>query len=333
MSDRAALIEMFRRHLTPKSDARRFEWLYCDSPHGVGRAWVACGDSNDEIAGAAAAFPRKLYYQGDERIGFVLGDFCMNEKYRSLGPALQLQRACLEGTEESPFEFSYDFPSQSMMAVYKRLGVKQAGTLVRWGKPLRAEKKLERMTGSKSLARGLGAIANGVLARRGWKGGNACDLVVHRSPCGEEFTALDMHLRATPGIHTFRSADYLNWRFLAHPLIKHEILTARRRGALIGYAVYTQDAEDTTIVDICSVEEPAVIARLLAGAVDRLGRLGAATVSLHAGDAHPWNTLFERASFRRRDSSPIVAYTRAGATVSGVDFQRNWYVMRGDRDS
>jgi hypothetical protein len=332
--DRQALIDMFRRHLTPRSDEQRFEWLYRNYSQGVARAWVACNDSNGEIAGAAAAFPRKMYFCGIERIGSVLGDFCMDEKYRSLGPALQLQRACLEGALESPSEFCYDFPSQNMMAIYRRLGAQQTQTLVRWAKPLRVERKLAGRIRSKLLAGGLALVANAVLARRGWKGKKStCTVTLHQGPCGEEFNTLDRELRATPGVRAVRSAEFLNWRFLSHPGTVHEILTARRRGTLTGYIVFTRDVEDAAITDLCSVEEPAVIARLLWGAVERLRQCGAVTVSLNAGDMHPWNRLFERAGFRRRDSSPIVVYTRPGAAVSGADFQQNWYVMRGDRDS
>ncbi len=129
-----------------------------------------------------------------------------------------------------------------------------------------------------------------------------------------------------------RTADYLNWRFLDHPNAAHEILTARRKGALIGYAVYTLDPQDATIVDVSSVEEPAVILRLVAGAVRRLGQLGAMTASMNAGEAHPWIRWFQRAGFRRRESSPMVVSALGGPAVAGLDFRRNWYVMRGERD-
>lgn len=332
-SDRAALIELFRRHLTPNSDAKRFTWLYCNSPHGAASVWVACDDSSGGIVGAVAGYPRKMCSDGIERTCLLLGDFCMEEKYRSLGPAVELQRACFQQAAKLPFEFCYDFPSPGMMAVYKRLGVQQTGALVRWAKPLRVAQKLQRALGSKTIARALDVPAKAVLSLWGSKGDpSACALDVLQGRCGKEFNLLEKQLRAAPGLRTVRSADYLNWRFLDHPNATHEILTARRKGALIGYTVYALDHQDATIVDLSSVEEPDVILRLLAGAVRRLSWLGAMTASLSAGEAHPWIRWFQRAGFRRRESSPMVVYSLGGPAVAGLDFKRNWYVMRGERD-
>jgi GNAT superfamily N-acetyltransferase len=332
-SDRTKLIDLFRRHLTPQWNDDRYDTLYLRCPHGPASAWVAHDDSTGALIGAAAAFPRKLYFDGMEREGFVLGDFCLEEKYRSLGPALMLQRACLEAVRP-PYEFFYDFPSQNMMAIYKRLGIVRAGRLVRWAKPLRMDKKVDSFVRSKTVARELGAIGNIFLAHRGKKTRALnCEAELHQGLCGEEFTALDRKLQLEAGIRTARSAEYLNWRYLSQSPPIYEILTARRNGNLIGYAVVTRDTQDARIIDLSYVEERAVGAQLLTEAVERLRLRGAATVSLNAGEEHPWNELFERAGFRRRESSPLVAYARLGSALAPDVFQKDWYVMQGERDS
>jgi hypothetical protein len=333
-ADRQDIIELLRRHLTPLSDGNRFDWLYRLSPYGPARVWVACDSVNGEIVGAAAIFPRKMYVGGIEKMAWVLGDFCLEEKYRSLGPALQLQRACLEACSEPPFEFCYDFPSKSMMAIYKRLGVSETSKLVRWAKPLRMEGKLEQIVGSEVVARGLATIGNVVLAQRGWKGTKeSCELAFHHGACGEEFNALDRQLRERTGVCTVRTAEYLNWRYLRHPATPHEFMTARRNGALIGYAVFAYRAEDAKIVDVCSVEEPAVIARLLAGVVGILSQRGVMTVSLNSGESHPWNPIFQRAGFRRREATPVIASTGPRNHQIRTTIREKWYLMQGDRDS
>jgi hypothetical protein len=333
-SDRIALKEVLGRNLTAHSDPPRFKWLYCDGPYGAAHAWFAIDDVNGEVAGTGAAFPRRMYFDGEEKVGFVFGDFCMDEKCRSLGPSLQLQRACMNAIAEGPFEFFYDFPSQSMAAIYRRLGIQPMEQLVRWAKPLRAEEKLESVIGSRRVARGLAPIANFVLARRGSQGNeNACDLHLHEGLCGPEFTELDEQLRNRTGVNTARTAGYLNWRYLSNPGSRHQLLTARKGGRLLGYAVYTTSERDSTIVDLNSQDNPAVITRLLRGAVEQLRAVGAATVNLHAGNGHPWSLLFARAGFRRRESAPVVVQTRKGTAISSANFQRDWFLMHGDRDS
>lgn len=333
-SDRMEVISALQRLLYSEYDERRFDWLYIDCPFGAAQAWVACDCEQGTIVGCAAAFPRKMCFDGHEKTGLVLGDFCLDHEYRSLGPALQLQRACLADAAQAPFEFCYDFPSQSMMAVYKRLGIAQTGTLVRWAKPLRTRRKLEHFTGSNSVTGGLAFLADTALAVRGWKGGGGkSDTSLHDGPCGDEFSDLDRKLRELSGVRAPRTAEFLNWRYWSYPGKKHEMVTARRSGVLIGYIVFTRDEEDTSIVDVSSIEEPAVIARLLAAAVERLRHHGADTVGMNAGDNHPWNSIFRRAGFQPREESPVVVCAAPGKTISAADFQKCLYLMRGDRDS
>jgi GNAT superfamily N-acetyltransferase len=327
--DRARLMSLFRQNLAPEFDDRRFNWLYRNAPAGPARALVASEGIEGAIVGAAAVFPRQMYCDGEMKLGCVLGDFCVDQNYRSLGPAVLLQRACLE--EAGRFEFFYDFPSPTMMAVYKRLRIDQTALLTRWAKPLRIERKVTALTKTKALAKGIGVIANPILARRGRKSGKqTCMLALHQGECGEEFRALDSQLSYQPGLRTVRSPAYLNWRYLQHPQVRYEILVARRSDVLIGYGVFAQDSEDGIIADLCSVEEPGIISQLLAGVVELLRQRGAYTVSLNAGDAHPWNFLFERAGFRRREHSPAVF---CPSHKSGMSKAPLWYLMQGERDS
>src|ERR1051325_7684213 len=70
--------------------ARYFNWLYRQNPAGEALAWVAVDSSTHRIAGAAAAFPRTVFFSGRKARGHVLGDFCIHRTHRSLGSALAL---------------------------------------------------------------------------------------------------------------------------------------------------------------------------------------------------------------------------------------------------
>ncbi len=332
-SHQTDLIALFRRYLAPDFDESRFNWLYRQNPYGLARAWIARDREKGSIIGAAAAFPKRYYFQGAASLGWVLGDFCLAEQYRSMGPALQLQRACMQSVEP-PYDFCYDFPSQSMLAIYKRLGVQQTSNLVRWAKPVQVEDRLKSLVRSKKAAQLLGRIGNAMMASRGWKGTKeACDIELHLGPCGEEFTILDQALQRTPWLRAARTAAYLNWRFLGHSGKSSVILAGRKNGALVGYVVVRNEPGDARIVDLASLEDPEVIARLIDGAVRVLGSSGAKTVSLVAGDGHPWGKLFERAGFRRREKSPLVVVSRQGATINETNFKSQCFLMEGDRDS
>src|SRR5262245_23826954 len=134
--DQSLIIEMLLLHLTPFSDVRRFHWLYMQNPFGKGRAWIATDKERATVVGVAGAFPRRIIAGGRDHESWVLGDFCIVENYRSLGPALQLQRACLNELQKEGAAFCYDFPSVEMMAVYQRLHLAPFDYMVRWAKPL-----------------------------------------------------------------------------------------------------------------------------------------------------------------------------------------------------
>jgi hypothetical protein len=328
-----ALIALFKRQLTPDFDERRFDWLYRKNPWGKAQTWAAFDIEKKIIVGAAAAFPRKFRFRGAKKLGWVLGDFCLAVEYRSMGPALQLQRACLQALQ-APFEFCYDFPSQAMMAIYKRMGVQQAGALIRWAKPLQLDSKLEPIVRSRRVAQLIGRPLKSILSARGWKGvKDSCQVELLHGRCGEEFTALDQSLRKERGVSVERTSEYLNWRYLDCPGLAHEILVARRNSSLVGYVVVRNEPGGGRIVDLASQEEAGIIVRLIAEAVNRMMLRGAKTANLIAGEGHPWSTLFERAGFRRRENSPIVFIACEGTNIKPADFCAGSYLMEGDRDS
>ena len=110
-ADRQLLTGLLSQNLSPAAVGRRFEWLYLENPHGPARAWVATEPGTGRGIGAAAAFPRRLVVDGEVRLGYILGDFCIDPQHRSLGLALQLQRTCLDQLGSVPLSIAYDFPS------------------------------------------------------------------------------------------------------------------------------------------------------------------------------------------------------------------------------
>src|SRR5580698_76996 len=142
------------------TDSHRFRWLYRDGPFGPARVWLAFDGSSQSPLGMAALFPRRGYIGGEEVLGCVLGDFCISEHYRSLGPAIQLQRACLALIESGEFAFSYDFPSKSMLGVYRYMGVNPTDECVRLVKVLKAEDRVREMVTIPVIAKALTAAAD-----------------------------------------------------------------------------------------------------------------------------------------------------------------------------
>lgn len=333
--DRDTIMEALSRFLISSSDHKRFQWLYENNPQGQTRAWLAINKANNSIAGAAAAFPRPFYSGNDEILSWVLGDFCLDPQYRSLGPALQLQRACLSVLENSQGAFCYDFPSASMVAVYKRLGFSMAGQMLRLAKPLRVDRKVKEMIQNRAAQRVVASVGNTLLkiASPRAKADEALEISIQQGSCGEEFTTLAEEQRGNFRFCLQRSAAYLIWRYVSNPLAHHEIVTARRDGRLVGYVVWTNAGEDASIVDLFGEEDPGMVRRLVAEITTLAQKRRVITLSVSISESHPWLSLLSEMGFRLRDSVPVVVIP-SKTFPHKIDPQLSgWCLMQGDRDS
>jgi hypothetical protein len=335
-SDERLIIDTLLRFLTPLSDSRRFSWLYENNPHGRARAWIAHDADDDTIIGISAAFPRRIYVDGKDRLSWVLGDFCINNAYRTLGPALSLQRASLADADSAEVAFCYDFPSKAMTAVYKRLQVTSFGRMIRLAKPLRSDRKMKELTKSPTFSRALSFGGNLLLRLSQQRNRADCDLQLslHDRDCGDEFSDLARSIGSRYGVCIQRSAEYLNWRYVNSPLYRYELITVRRAGALLGYAVFLQEGEDAMLVDLFGAAEDAVLSALVVHGVALMMTRGVQTLSAGVVESHPWRGLLEHHGFRAREVSPMMIYASSGSEFcAGIKKQQTWLLMQGDRDS
>jgi hypothetical protein len=335
-ADRALLIHTLLHHLTPRSNDLRFDWLYQQNPHGQARVWIAVDTDNHAVVGMVSAFPRRMFVGGGVALAWVLGDFCIHAQYRSLGPALQLQRACLAEAETVGVAFCYDFPSETMMAIYKRLRINPYGEMQRLVKPLRVEPTIGRFIAAPRLVQGLSVVPNFLLNVRDCRSNRRAALTVsrHEGKCGEEFSRLAQLVGDHYGVCIERSSGYLNWRYRANPLDCYELFTARRGDALVGYAFVTQHSNRAMLVELFGIEERAVVGYLVQHVVAFLRQRGVDTVTAPMLASHPWLPLLRDLGFRPREARPVVVYVPSSSpAMRGLGESLHFFVMQGDRDS
>jgi hypothetical protein len=270
-AERDMLIDVLREHLNPRTNAARFDWLYGGNPQGPVRVWVAVDDATNAVVGSCAAAPRYFYIGGRRELGCVFLDFWVHPSYRFLGPAASLQRACMEPVRTGEFRVAYDFPQRSMIAIYKRLRVPVRDELVTQAKVVRADRFLANRVRAPGIASALSALVNPLLrlADARLNVAHDIDVSVEAGPCGPEFAELAERVNTRYGVHVARTPEYLEWRFRRHFNHRYEIVTARRRGVLIGYIVVLDDPETSqlNVVDCYGEPDPASVRALLVFAV------------------------------------------------------------------
>jgi hypothetical protein len=221
-----------------------------------------------------------------------------------------------------------------MMAVYRRLGIRPLGHMVRLNRILRIDSGLRKIVASPAIARPVGALAGALLALRHRRKARVAGLEValHDGPFGVEFTDLYRQYTGHAAVVVQRSAEYLTWRYLANPVHRHEVMTARRDGRLVAYAVFRQESGTAVLVDLFAVDGTDVIADLVHGVVGLVRQRGMDAASISLLESSPWVQCLKAAGFKQRETSPVVVYASPEA-ASNVGDERAWLLLDGDRDS
>lgn len=336
VADRQAIIRTIARDLNPQSDDRRYEWMYLNNPDGPARVWLAEDGSGGDLIGMASAFPRRMEYLGQELLGWVLGDFCIAEQHRTLGPAIQLQRAIVSGVDSGMADLFYDFPSRAMIAVYRRLGIPVSGEIVRFAKPLNCDRFVRERVPFRWLARPLSSFGNILLSLRDHarpKSSSFSIVDVQHKDFEGAFTSLWEEAKSRYGMAVRRSDQYLNWRYTQIPFGQYEMVMAYRQKNILGYAVLTRDATAGSLIDCIEGAEPKVASGLVRFMAERLRKQGAETLSMSVLQGNWWASELEDLGFSPRESSPFVTYLSSrtrerlgyGGAIQSI-------VMPGDRD-
>jgi hypothetical protein len=332
--DREDIIRFLDENLPSNSDTARFEWLYLANPCGRARAWMA-KDNFGRTIGVAAAFPRNFCIAGDTHRVWVLGDFCVAKEYRTLGPALQLQRAALESLTADEHAICYDFPSKAMMSIYGRLGIRALGTHIRHVKLLSVDEKVRKALGQSLLARPLSRITNWTLAIGQTRLSMPKDVqfAMQQSEFGKEFSTIKSAASLHP-IKALHSAEYLNWRYIQHPTKQYCAVVARRDSQVVGYGVAEIDGTHSMLAELRATDTEKYLPGILAYLELLLRELDVSSISASVlQDCHLIPHL-RGAGFHPREGVPVIAHA-GRKTKSTIDFRdaKNWMLLYGDRDS
>ncbi|GAG47926.1 unnamed protein product, partial [marine sediment metagenome] len=128
----------------PRWPADKFSWFYQKNPYGCASCWINKDIETNMIIGSTAIFPRKVNIKAELLLGGITGDFGVSEKYRTLGPALSLQRANIAACKEDQFDFLYGYPNKKSQPVQLRAGFKVVGGAYRMVRILRSDDYINR---------------------------------------------------------------------------------------------------------------------------------------------------------------------------------------------
>ena len=317
--DREVVLGVWRGNLGRQERLEsKFDWFYGSCPWGAPLLQLLRHELSGAWVGVAAAGPRRMA-RGDRvvRAG-VLVDLAVAPQHRSLGPALTLQKAVLEGGK-ARFDVLYGFPNPKAAAVFKRAGYAQLGEMVRLARVVRHGTPLERVLPiAAARASGWSLDAADWLRAAVARRGRRQLFAAWASRVDERFDALWASSDHGTALLAPRDAEMLRWRFDAAPSslpkTRYLLLGDSPDGALSAWFACQTEGTTLHVRDFWSSDAAVGVGRPFVDALLRAAReAGHAVVSVeHAGLASR-RASFREAGFVERSRRPVFGAWRDAA--------------------
>lgn len=314
--DRQELIAVLERNFP--GPATGFGWRHEENPAGPGWSWVVYDRQSGSVRAMASVFPRRAYVDGKPVVCGQVGEFAVDRGYRSLGPALMLQRATFHPVDTGELAFCYDCPPHDRgMATFVRLGMFSLCEVVRYTYLLRSDQYLTKKFGNGLWTKPLTTGANVLLGmRRTSREIAGLDICLLPGKFGDEFTYLDTIVPSRDTIRTSRAADLLNWRYRQRhdPEISGvDVLVARCSGELVAFLIVVAYRHGrASISDLFGQRLEEVGLPLLSEAIAVCRRKKLIGIDGCCSEKSELQKLLKAAGFRARErAARVVGYARS----------------------
>ena len=313
-ADRDAVLSIWRGNLG--DDARmpaKYAWFYQHAAAGPPLLQLLTADGRE--VGACSAGRRRMLRDGRPLRAGVLVDPAVLPEHRSLGPALVLQQG-LAATARRELDLLYGFPNRRAVPVFKRIGYRPLGELVRHVRVLRHGGYLARR-----MPRALATPAGWLLdlhARwrdRGRDAGGTALRWEWRRHVDPRMQALWEASIKPDGLAGVRDVAHLRWRFDQSPPpgFRYLLVCEPGRASLAAWFATRADGATLHVHDFWSRHGPAIGTGSLSVLLRAAREAGHAAVSVELATSlrhlAPWEAL----GFVPRGSRPVYACWNEGA--------------------
>jgi hypothetical protein len=317
IDDRREMFELLGRNL-PDLPMIGFDWRYLLNPAGEARSWFVYRQNETDAVAMASVFPRRMYVDGRETVAGQVMHFVVDAKYRSLGPAVLLQRATFDAVNSGELDFCYDCPPHDRgMSTFVRMGMRPSCELVRYALLLRSDEYFARRIGKSVWTKPAIAITNAFLSARSRSHIHGLEVQPFEERFGDEFSVLDRQVSSRGVVRHRRSMQDLNYRYRENPESDHRVLVARRGGELLAFAVFAVERDGIgCLVDLFGHDMSRVGPPLLDALVGILRHENIRAVCAYCSECSDLKSPLETSGFRPRErAARVVAYAKPDSST------------------
>jgi len=319
--------------------APRYDWLYVSNPAGPARVCLLRDDDSATVVGSTALLPRRLCSNGTILSAGIAADLMVDQRHRSLGPSIILQKGILGRLAEAGISVVYAFPNPKSIPMTRRIGYRQVAERVALVLPLRSEPFLRGripQAGARRLAALLLDLAL-YLRPRLFRPIPTTGFVPFTATAFDAaFDDLWSRISTAFSLVGEKTAAFLNWRYRDSPQEQYAVFGLRNQQGIAGYVVHFQRDRRLYIADFAWDPARISLEELLIRFA-RWGRsTGAEAVSIALAASPDLLRRWQRAGFHLREVvDPLIVFTPDGQAIcieSGPD-RGSWYLVPGDNDA
>jgi len=330
--DRQELLEVFKRNFGEfgENHEERYDYQCKLNPAGEGWTWLLYDRSSGSTVGTTSLFRRKMYVNGRQLLAGQVMFFAVDAGYRSLGPALMLQRVTFDPVDHGEVAFCYDCPPHDEgMSTFVRLGMHPNCVMTRYVLPLRSDEYLRKSLGKGAWTKPVIATANLLLRmQRSRHDPPGLEISEFRGDFGEEFSHLDEVVSSSGVIRGRRSSEVLTWLYRQFPPSaqrtrnslndEFRTLVARRAGELVGFVVFRDQTDNLiAITDLFGAQLESAGIPLIEAVIGVAKRNKMHGVYAYCVGGSELSRVLESAGFRPRErAARVVAYERTNGRAS-----------------
>jgi hypothetical protein len=289
-----------------------FDWLYRENPTGVAHCWAVEERATGRLVCQGTYWPWPMARGMEPRLGYLAGDLAVAPDKRHQGLAELRRRAC-DSDPLHPAAMKLGWPNDKTISRFRKHGrlPELAGSMLEGGFRMR-RRRPRAWTKLRDRLR--------------WRSLRVEELT--RFDSG--FDALTRRTMAWKGFWFPHDAEFLNWRYLAHPTRSYRALAVLDGDEPAGYCVVRTDGRAALLMEFAAPEASSAARLLLQRAHDAAREAGCQQLSFFAPPGWRHWPLFRAAGCAPRGSD---RYVNVRGTPDPEAYRiEGWQIVPGDND-
>lgn len=318
----------------------KMDWTYRAAPVPATEVFLLASELHgaSSVVGTSGILVRRVQVGTRMLDVALLGDFAVDASHRTLLPAMTLMRAVRARAIER-YGVVYGFPNEKAVGVCRRAGFADLAMMRRFARVLRHERFVRRYVDLPFVTRASAVVVDAAMLARGMPAqarAMRTFKLVWLDDVDERFDDLWSLARSEYSIVAERSAAFVRWRFLQHPISRCRIAALVERGRrtrLHAYAAVHVSDGAAHIRDLFG--HKSALGPLLDRLLPALWRHGASTASFNYIGSDEIIAELTSRGFEMREATRAAIVDVGGAAESDgalVRDCRNWHVTDADED-